>query len=315
MGKRAVVLVIALVLAAAAGFTMFQYLANIENEVLAGQTQVPVFRAVQPIAEGTQGSQILQGVDTLYVVSVEEQEDLPADAIQTESDLSAILENKVAVGPISANGILTRAQWVELNTTITPLTELISEGMMAMTISPGDVQGVNGFVQPGDKINVIGSFALEFDPAALGQTPDFGIPVAEGTDPTAEQQAQTQTIEYTRTVLQGLKVLATGQAVVPVEGAPTQVNVSGEPSDSPPDTVAAGDVPAGDVQTAEETQQITTIYTVEVDVLQAEKLVYAINYGAVHLTLVPDDFTEVATTGVTIDTLFTGDLVQDIFTN
>ncbi|MDH4119368.1 MAG: hypothetical protein OEW30_18450, partial [Acidimicrobiia bacterium] len=73
MGRRAVVLIIALVLAAAAAFAIFQYLNNIREEIEAGEEQVPVFRATQPIGEGTEGAQILQGGDGLLYVSGFEQ--------------------------------------------------------------------------------------------------------------------------------------------------------------------------------------------------------------------------------------------------
>ena len=56
-----------------------------------------------------------------------------------------------------------------------------------------------------------------------------------------------------------------------------------------------------------------TVFTLEVDAEQAEKFVYAFENGSVWLTLVPEDFVEVETRGVTIETLFEGDLVQDIF--
>ena len=61
MGRRAVVLVIALALAGIAAFAIFQYLQGIEDELSAGQVEVPVYRALAPIAEGTEGSFISAG--------------------------------------------------------------------------------------------------------------------------------------------------------------------------------------------------------------------------------------------------------------
>ena len=37
--------------------------------------------------------------------------------------------------------------------------------------------------------------------------------------------------------------------------------------------------------------------------------------GTIYLTLVPDGYEEVVTQGVTIETLFEGDLIDDIFDN
>ena len=48
---------------------------------------------------------------------------------------------------------------------------------------------------------------------------------------------------------------------------------------------------------------------------QAERIAYATENGSVWLTLVPGDFVEVETTGVTTLNLFGGNLLDDIFGN
>jgi hypothetical protein len=58
---------------------------------------------------------------------------------------------------------------------------------------------------------------------------------------------------------------------------------------------------------------VQTIFTLEVTPEQAERLVFTFESGSTYLTLVPVDFVEVETTGITIERLFTGDLVEDIF--
>ena len=61
----------------------------------------------------------------------------------------------MAVGPIANNQILTAEQWTELTVDITPLAEQIPSGKQAMTISLDNIKGVNGFVEPGDRVNMI----------------------------------------------------------------------------------------------------------------------------------------------------------------
>ncbi len=306
MGRRAIVLVIALALAGIAAFAIFQYLQGIESEIEAGQEQVPVFRALQPIAEGTEGSFILQGVGTLYEEDTEQREDLPADAITTPNELNDVLSGRVAAGPISGNGILTRAQWVELSVEITPLAELIEPGFQAITISPGNIQGVNGFVEAGDLINAIISLDIEFNLTALGQESDFGIPVEDTGDEGTAEEDQVETVTYTRYVLQGLRVLAVGSDVRPDPDADPTVEV---------DDAAAQNA---QVQSAEGEGAVanSTVFTLEVDHETAERLVFAQNAGSLYYTLNPKDaFEEVLTRGVTIENLFEGDLVEDIFGN
>lgn len=306
MGRRAVVLVIALVLAAAAAFAIFQYLNNVEESLKVGQEQVPVYRAVEPIQEGTEGTTILGAQTLLYIEGFEEREDLPLDALKNQAELEAALSGKVAVGPISANGILTASQWVTPDTSLKPLRDSITTGKQALTISPGDVQGVNGFAQPGDLVNVIVTVDLEVGLTAGAQAPDFGVPGATGTNEEGESEALSVIVPYTRYVLQNLKVLAVGQEIAPAPDDTQEVVAEGSTTEETGGEVQGDAAPPA---------QTSAVYTVEVDPSQAEKLVYAIQNGTLYLTLVPDDNQPVSTQGVTIETLFEGDLLGDIFDN
>ncbi len=300
MGRRALVLVVALLLAGVAAFAIFQYLTGVEEDILAGQQQVPVFRAVQPIAEGTSGNIVLSSPGQLYQESLEQQEDLPADAITTQEQLQSVLQNRVAAGPISQNAILTQSQWVEETVEVTPLRELIGEGLQAITIDPGLIQGVNGFVEPGDRVNVIVSVDIEARLIPSEAPPDFGIPTeGEPNGPEGTPDEQTVTVPYTRFVLQGVPVLAVGRDTRPLEDQPVEVTVP----------AAAG------AAEGEEVPQLVSVYTLEVTPEQAERLVFALDNGSIYLTLVPEDFVEITTKGITIESLFEGDLVENIFSN
>jgi len=104
-------------------------------------------------------------------------------------------------------------------------------------------------------------------------------------------------VTITRFVLQGLPVLATGRDIRP------------DPDEAPTVTVAPaveGEEGAADAGNA-------TVFTLEVTPEQAERLAYAFENGSIWLTLVPEDFFEVETTGVIINNLFEGNLLQDIF--
>jgi Flp pilus assembly protein CpaB len=304
MGRRAVVLVIALLLAAAAAFAIFNYLRGVEASVIEGQELVPVFRAMTLITEGTEGNTVLAQPNVLFKESQEQFQDLPDGAITTRADLDNILAGRVAVGPIPENGIITQVMWVTPSTDLKPLKESIGAGKQAITISPGDIQGVNGFAQPGDLINVIVTLDLEVGLTAGAQGPDFGVPLESGGE---GDESLSVVVPYTRFVLQNLRVLATGQEVVPPE------------TDDAPNVTAEGEIGEAGTGTVQdgtaEAPAISTIYTLEVDPNQAERLVYAIQEGAIHLTLVPDDNQAIATRGVTIETLFEGDLLADIFEN
>jgi Flp pilus assembly protein CpaB len=75
--------------------------------------------------------------------------------------------------------------------------------------------------------------------------------------------------------------------------------------------VVSTTIPGQEGQAAPQVPQ--TVFTIEVTPEQAERLVFTFENGSTWLTLVPEDFVEVDTKGITIDTLFESDLVEDIF--
>jgi Flp pilus assembly protein CpaB len=301
MGRRALVLLVALVLAGVAAFAVFQFLSGIQSEVEADREKVTVFRAGSTIPEGAQGSQILQqGVITQ---GEENTEDLPLGAVTSEEQLQAVLGGRLAVGPIDQNEIITTSQWAQLTVDLKPLSELIPSGKQALTISTDAVRGVNGFVRPGDMINLIITLDIEFNQIPV-DSPIFGIPTeTTAADGTGGEEA-TETVTYTRFVLQGLPVLAVAQDVRPEEGESAPVVTP---------TVDAEGNPVPADQAAEEVPQ--TVFTLEVTPEQAERIAFSFENGSVWMTLVPSDFVEVETQGVTIESLFAGDIVSDIFGN
>jgi Flp pilus assembly protein CpaB len=310
MGRRAIVLLVALILAGLAAWAVWNFMQNVRDEELAGQEQVTVFRAgADGIAEGTEGSILVSDFDgggTLIVQGVDEIEDTPPDAIQSEEELREVLNGKLAAGPISANGILTRSQWIEISVEVVPLSEQISSGNQAITISTSDIQGVNGFVEAGDRINMIITLDIEFDLIpGLEDTPTLP-PDAEPAPDGEAAEEETISVTYTRYVLQGLNVLAVGRDVRPEEDEDQTGEVDAGTAEPSVDGTTAEGQPAEDTGNA-------TVFTLEVTPDQAERIVYAFDNGSIWLTLVPEDFVEIDTDGVTIDNLFGGDLLESIF--
>jgi len=302
MGRRAIVLLVALILAGLAGWAVWNYLTTVEDDVKADLIVTPVFRAGQTIQEGADGDVLFSDFNSggpLVVESEDQVGDVPIDAISTAEQLNQVLSGKVAAGPISEGSILTTSQWVILTVEDTPIRDEIPSGKQAMTISLDNVTGVNGFVEAGDHVNLIITLDLSFDlipeefEGPIIAPPDTGG--EEGTDGGTESRVVT----YTRFVMQDLPVIATGREVRPDEEAAPTVDVDG------------GEVPAeGEEPVASGN---ATVFTVEVTPEQAERLAFAFSNGNIWMTLVPEDFVPVETRGVIIDTLFGGDLVEDIF--
>ncbi|HEU4750645.1 MAG TPA: Flp pilus assembly protein CpaB [Acidimicrobiia bacterium] len=297
MGRRALVLLVALLLAGVAAFAVFQFLNGIQAEVEEGEAKTPVFRAAVFIPEGSAGSLVLQS--SQISASEENVQDLPTGVIASEPELQAYLTGRLAVGPIESNEIIVQSQWAELTVDLIPLAELIPSGKQALTISTDTVRGVNGFIRPGDLINMIITLEIEFSQIPV-DSPIFGIPSDTTAPDGTTAEGDTATVTYTRYVMQGLPVLAVARDVRAEEGESTTVTT-------------AQPVVAGQAEPAPEAP--STVFTLEVTPEQAERIVFAFENGSIWLTLVPEDFVEVETDGVTIETLFGGDLVDDIFGN
>jgi len=299
-------LLVALILAGLAAWAVWNYLQNVENEIIEGQEIVEVYRAGEAIAEGTDGAILLsdfEGGGELIEQSEDQAEDVPDGAITTAEQLRDVLTSRVAAGPISAGSILTVSQWTSITVDIVPLAEEIPSGKQAMTISVDNIKGINGFVEPGDQVNMIITIDIPEDllPDELSGIAEQPVaPVEEGAAPAEETVG---VVTYSRFVLQGLSVLATGRDIRPDEEAPETVEVDDPEAVTP------------DGQPVEPETGNDTIFTLEVTPEQAERIAYAFENGSIWLTLVPGDFVEVETTGVTILNLFGGDLLDDVFGN
>lgn len=307
MGRRAIVLLVALILAGLAAWAVWNFMQGVREDEQAGQELVTVFRAGEGgIEEGAEGSILVTDFDnggSLIVEGNDQVEDTPPDAIQSDTELREVLSGKVAAGPISENGVLTRSQWTEVTVDVIPLSEQIAPGNQAITVQTSDVQGVNGFVQAGDRINMIITLDIEFDLIPIDGAPTLPPPDGGGTDTGTDPEAEEETVvvTYTRYVLQGLNVLAVGRDVRPEEDG----DQTGE--------IDAGTSTPADGEEAPAEEEVNTTFTLEVTPDQAERIVYAFENGSIWLTLVPEDFVEVETDGVTIDNLFGGDLLDAIF--
>jgi Flp pilus assembly protein CpaB len=283
MGRRTLVLIVALLLAGIAAFAVWQFLSNVEKEKEAELELRAVYRVTGGIiTEGTEGSLVLSQERT--VLSDEETRFLPDNAIGSLEELTATLTGRVAAGPISNNSILTTDQWVELTADIKPLAERIPEGKQAITIGVDNIQGVNGFVEAGDRINIIVTLTAPIEQIAEDVIASETLTPEE----LKALQAELEQGIISRFVLQGLPVLAVGTEIRADEDADQTVTVT---------TVA--------VEGEEATQQNETgILTLEVTPEEAERIAYTFATGTVWLTLVPEDFVPVPTDGITRDNLF-----------
>ena len=103
MGRRAIVLLVALILAGLAAWAVWNFLQSVEEEAIAGQELTTVFRAGTNITEGAVGSILVSAYDSegqcqdetvpladvtcQIKISRDQVQDVPIDAITTEEQL------------------------------------------------------------------------------------------------------------------------------------------------------------------------------------------------------------------------------------
>jgi len=326
MGKRTLVLAVALILAAVSAFSVWQYLSNIEDDVRRDIDEVRVYRATQDIETGTVGSEaelvIVESIALREFVdpaegpatkilclgeNARDDEELDASiCAENPDDLDALLDGTVAAGPISKGQLITSDMFVlpqELNSK--SLSESIPQGKVAISFRPSEDAATGGFIRPGDKVNMLASITVDLSNIAF---------TALLTDPE-------------------LRELVLGSADAPPAGG----GETGEDTDTATQISAAASIFNSNVQftqtvlqnlevlaTGADTREAplgtglepqgTQIVVLEVTPQQAELIEWARQYATVSLSLLPDPeifpYTEFEARGVFVDDLF--DLVPRI---
>ena len=314
MGRRTVVLIIAIALAAIAAFATARFLTQVEDDAREGLNEVPVFRATVFIDRDTLGEDALAQI----AEGTEVEEFLPENAITSEEELQETLDGTVSRGPISEGQIVTTDLWAPEAEEVQTFSQLIEPGKQAIVVRPDEVRAVGGLLRPGDSVNMIG--LITFDRSALiaflanpigrnllGVSDLLDSYVASiDLPPLLEGQSEADQVEeildelvralpvnqqIAITALQELEVLSVGSIT---RGGPTPVVEEGE--DEPPGNVEA----LG-----------SQLITLEVDADQAERIVWLFANAQPWLTLLPADtpYEPFESDGITIDEIL-GDIIQ-----
>ena len=314
MGRRTLVLVIAVALAAISGFAIYQYLTNVEDDIRADIAEVGVYRASgEGIAAGTPGEEarslIVEDTALRESVVFEGSTILCTGAVGTNADgnpnevgcpanpndLNAVLDGKVASGPIAAGQLIATSSFADTRDLQQRLSDAIAPGKVAISIDADVPSSAGGFVRPGDNVNLIASATLApldfLEIISNDELRDLLIevqtdPNADETpneeevnpdDPTSPQNLGTAiagSYDVTQTILQNVQVLA--------------VNADTRPA--PLDT---GLTP------------IAGVFVFEVTPQQAELIEYARQYTSVSLTLLPaGDYVPYDAQPIVVDDIF-----------
>jgi pilus assembly protein CpaB len=256
---RIVTALAAVVLAAAAGVLVWQYVDDADERARGDEAQVEILVAARAIPPGTDG-----GADGIFAVEEFPRRLVPEGAVaaRDRADLGSLL----AVTGIPEGVPIVRAAFAEqLRGGDAGLA--VPEGKQAITISVDPTRGVAGFVRPGDSVNVLAVLDRGSLHAELGPGGDL-TPV-----PTA-----------TKFLLAGVTVLAVDRTTV-----------LGNHARATTDTNNDGRIDEQDEGDA--APQNLGLLTLEVTPRQAAQLAHAGAYSTLYLTLnpsgfAPEDFTD-----------------------
>jgi pilus assembly protein CpaB len=186
MGRRTILLIAALVVAALGTALVFMYANRADERAQAGAAQVEVLVATAGIATGTTGAAVAESgtveLRTLPAASV------PPGAL---SDLTPVTD-LITISTIFPGQVLIQPMFGTQAQTSGGLT--LPEGKVAVAITLGDPQRVAGFVNPGSEVAIF----------RTGIPPVTAAADAEATAPTAE----------TNVLLDRVQVIAVGPTTV-----------------------------------------------------------------------------------------------------
>lgn len=313
MGRRTLVLVIALALAAISGYAVYQYLSSLGEAEAAKFSEVEVYRATEDIAPGLQGEEamaliglstalreqvVFEGSTILCTGAVgANAEKNPAEfgCPQNPDDLNVVLDDKLAAGPIAAGQLITTGSFRSGADLQQKLSDVIAPGKVAISIAVDTSTASGGFIRPGDNVNILASASLS--PLSFlevisndelrdllveaGATAEEADEVTEepadgeeDTAPTNLAGAIPSSFDVTQTILQNVQVLAVG-------------------NDTRPAPLATGLEPLAGVVVFEVTPQ------------EAEQIEYARQYTSIALSLLPKgDYVPYDAQPVVVDDLF-----------
>jgi len=326
MGKRTLVLAVALILAAVSAFSVWQYLSNIEDDIRRDIDEVRVYRATQDIDTGTEGAEAALVIEESIAlrenvdpadgtgtgilclgenVRADEEAD-PTICSENPDDLDGLLDGTLAAGPISKGQLITEQMFVtpaDLNSV--SLSESIPQGKVAISIRPSEDSASGGFIRPGDRVNLLASVTVDLSNitfTALLTDPELRELVLGTSDAPSDTGGS---VEDEQTP--GEQITATANAfnssVQFTQTVLQNLEVLAVGADTVPAPIGLGLEPAG-----------TQIVVLQVTPQQAELIEYAKQYTSVAMSLLPDPelfpYSEFEARGVFVDDLF--DLIPRI---
>jgi pilus assembly protein CpaB len=158
MGRRTLLLIAALVVAALGTAGVFLYVNGVDDRAQAGLKLVDILVATQPIAAGTTA----QAASDQGAIDTQEYLQKSVEGLPVMSDISAIA-TQVAIATIQPGEPILASQF-GTSTDTSALT--VPPGKVAVSVQLSDPARVAGFVAPGSQVAIMLTFAETAGPSA-----------------------------------------------------------------------------------------------------------------------------------------------------
>lgn len=279
MKLRAVLIIIAIILAAVAVFAVITYTSNIKQTAEKEVEKIEVLVAAQNIPKNTytdnllsSKSVVLQAIPRKYL----------ADGVLTSLD---DYKGFVTIGPISIGEQITSTKFARPEQI--SMTFNIPSDMVAISIPVNEVIGVSNLINVGDMINVIATFKPETSQNTSTTQQTTGAQTQEAAA-TTEETLTSLKEPITKTILWNVKVLYIGTRTVTAEEQKEKTSK----------------ILSTQTQTEKTPIKVSTV-TLAVLPEDSEKLVFSEEMGSVWLALVPSEgVQEKETLGRTYNNIF-----------
>jgi Flp pilus assembly protein CpaB len=301
MGRRTLVLVIAVLLAGISGFALYQYLSSVEDDIRSDISEVVVYRANEPIPARMPGADaeplivestalrqyvVFDGSTILCIGAAGDNASKDPNEFgcpKNPSDLASLLDGNVASGPIAVGQLISVDSFVDLADTETRLNESIAEGKVAISVLVDGAAASGGFIRPGDNVNILASAQVSpFDFIKMvsnDELRDLFFTQLSEEDAAAIDQGPT-VVDPNAPPSNLLDALPTSYSITQTIMQEVQVLAVGD--DTRPAPLATGLTPVG-----------AQIIVFEVTPQQAELIEYASEYTSIALSLLPAEGTYV----------------------
>ncbi|MFY9588636.1 MAG: Flp pilus assembly protein CpaB [Actinomycetota bacterium] len=152
MSRRTLALVLAVALALLATLALYSYIKSLEDKAFEGSEIVEVFVAKQDIGAGVSG-------DTAGSQGLIERRTVPAK-VRPSGAITSLTEisGKIAIVQIFKDEIIVAPRFQVPGAAAARVLP-IGEGKQAISLQVGQVPGVAGFIQPGDRVSLIAQTA------------------------------------------------------------------------------------------------------------------------------------------------------------